>query len=532
MAIFLLAAIPAFFLVGAAMSRQDSERYFESWPAQFVTGVVALIFLGIAVIGIPPVSPIVTTPEVLQLVLGALFGGLLRFWWPAWTSHLPDGQVNPWSAAVLIALPLLTAVSPHLEGVFGSLTGVKAVGLEFQFGSKTAAKIDERPVFEVEREKQIAGSIDNFTRFTGIIADDILLLKLRSVLADHITEPAEKAAKVQKISKRLDASERARDFFKELLLPLASCVSAAKKELQNEDSIRDALKPVVRALTKLSEPASTDPRPDVLKSVTSAHQMLRALLREPKDCVEAKRDRWPDGLRRITGRDLADGPHIHYLVANLLWADRNIEKAIDVLRKQVDEFPDDVNVTFTYARLLYAGEREIQPEVLTYLDRALKIVNSVIQDAGGEIARGSRDLDARTLAAIKTRFERGRRWIINETAYLSAQAGVGEPAALKYAAENYAVREEIAGILPFMRVAVIDTHGYVKMAAAVRTSPLKLDQMRAEIEDARRLFREAMDYAKRLENPSERRAATRTVELHDRQAEKLLGELRLRTAKP
>ena len=134
-------------------------------------------------------------------------------------------------------------------------------------------------------------------------------------------------------------------------------------------------------------------------------------------------------------------------------------------------------------------------------------------------------VDPKTINDLQNRYRLGRRHVMNDLAYVSAQAGKWELTAVRDAEENYLHRDEFMtlGSDAWARCTVMDTFGYVKMVfAAKRTGPVAA----GTIEEAQRLFVDARSCAEIELTGAPRRAALATIDSHLRQAADLQRDFR------
>ena len=252
---------------------------------------------------------------------------------------------------------------------------------------------------------------------------------------------------------------------------------------------------------------------------------------ERRDPMRLERVGAPDLVARID--KVVRAPYIYSWLAYLHFYTRNTEKSLAVLKEAVDKFKDDLILTFQYAHTAYFGEVEFD-EVLAYADRSLKTVDNAAEKVRKAEEQNVllKSLDpnkaeaVKEAEALKARYEDGRVWVTNFIAYISAQAGVRERAALALAESNYQklhdekIVKRRTGVSAdaTARVTLIDTYGYVLLAFGARQTPRDL----AAIRQAKVLFEEAKSEAAGLDART-KRLTTAVLDSHLRQAGKLLA---------
>ena len=149
MAIFAVAALAGFLLFGwikAIQIRCDNSQKLCMQRAFGVLGYFVLSVLSGFVVILATQWPSyevfrivqgLTGRETAQLILGAAFGCILRYWGPQfWVVRMPPGTRYNWVAISLVGLLLLAAALPHLGRQLGNMTGLKTPVAEFQFAGK------------------------------------------------------------------------------------------------------------------------------------------------------------------------------------------------------------------------------------------------------------------------------------------------------------------------------------------------------------------------------------------------------------
>ena len=538
MGIFAVAALVGFLLFGSIEASPRVRRFVLKGWVQGLLGLLALALLvwSVYVLStLPDLEDVqsaqdLTGPEVAQLILGVAFGCILRCWWPQfWVVQMPPGTRYNWVAITLVGLLLLAATVPYLERLSGGMTGLKTPVAEFQFADPL--NID-RTVFEVEREHANINLMQWFA-YAGV-QEDLDYLNLLQEQAETISDPSGKEDMLKMIKDRVGMYGDTQAFINKILLPLNLCTYHAYENYLDKQSIRSALRPLAQLLRLLIQKGqlqnSTLAIDTFLREAKKNFHLIKAALveeKEKKGCEFNVDDKSPEFQKPDV---LANTPHIYLLQAFLNKINDNPAGAISILESASERFDSDRNLSPGILFLInfilagYLHDSEYDPEnIYRYLDKALKIA----QNAGRKIdkqkscARLSDKL-CNLLEDTSKRFEEFERSAKNALAYFSAKTGVRKLEALHYAEENYDNREKL--LRPSTKPEIVDTYGYVKMAFAARKAPPDFD----EIEQAKALFQQALDYVKLLPESSRKDKESKlevktTVQVHLEQAKKLLA---------
>ena len=472
-----------------------------------------------------------TGTEAARLILGAVFGCLLRYWGP----HFLEMRLRPWTrynwvAISLVGLLLLAAAAPYLERQLGGMTGLKTPFAEFQFAGKTNA---DRVAFEVESESRDITLLPAFAQTK--IGKDLAYMRRCKDAAETIAEPCDKEIE-EGLEETYDSSQV---FIKNFLYPLAMCAFWADEGGLDPESIRHALSPVAQQLRLVILP-SGQPGSSTTAEKLSVDELLTKIKKSVKGLKEAfvqdqdllfqaieKVEKSVKGLKEALARDkdplfqevekveksvkglknmcllgnleslptpevLANTPHIYLVLARMDRYNGNLDKAISTLKSAPTIFGADHKhspwvswlISFYLATYLDEGEYTAE-DIFPYIDKALEIA----QNTRGRIEQFEnldRNLDKEgELRDAKKNFEDYERWAKNALAYFSARTGVRKFMAFRYAEENY---DDLDKLSQWMKPDVIDTYGYVKMAFGARKVPPDFD----EIEQAKALFQEAL----------------------------------------
>ena len=515
-----------------------------------------------------------TGNEAARLILGAVFGCLLRYWGPHfWEMRLRPWTRYNWVAISLVGLLLLAAATPYLERQLGGMTGLKTPFAEFQF--EGIARV-ERTLFEETRETTSSSKvIPNFTGNYAIDHDTDFLTSFMNKKFMNL-----KRIKPKRISEQIEVYNKSLMVANEILGPLNQCASQAYKNYLDTESVRHALGPVAQSLrlliqsgpsqnsaseknppdplrkkvkqslTLLEEALVTEEKDPLRKEVKQSLALLREAIVRDKDTLLKEVEKSLDLLKGAIGKEeekkkctlnlqsnqqlsddlgvLSKAPHIYLGLALLDAFNDNREGGISILKQASERFGPDgdspgirFNINFTLARYLYDTEHD--PEnIFRQLDKALKIAQDTLDDID-KWKQLTTDNDMRgKLLNAERRFKRFERSAKNFSAYFSAEVGARKFEALRYAKENYDNPEKLL-LSPPMKSQIIDTYGYVKMAFEAKRDLPDFD----EIEQAKALFKEALSHAKNLDETDRykreyKRMAKKTFESHLRQADRLL----------
>lgn len=525
MGIFLWAAIAGFLLFGAGQASPRLRGVVAHFWLHLSLGALLMLALVVALValgtGWPAYSIVLLThrstgPEVVRFVLGLVFGGLIRYWggqW-AWGLELPLA-VYARQGVILIALLLLADAAPFMGTIFRSLAGVKTPVAEFSFA---AARDEERAVFEAKREKTALQSLGQVVTFAStIIARDMAYQQVQKELAERIPDARAKRQALKDVADRQEILANVREFFSRILIPPLKCAADARAAHHSLHGVRDLIRPVTQGLARLmrASPATaakptTDPYDRFVAVVGATHQALDRSFGCDRHALAA----WPtESLPR--GGPWLDSSYLHLALAELLLFDDDVEAASSHLIPRVTKATDvdALNVRLFAARLLYMGDRDSR-SIFEQLDQGLRFSDQAWSRLAAEA--GNRPVPA-GLPAQKRRLEVARRIFKDLLAYVSAQAGEREAAALLDAEDNYRARAEVPDL--DVRTAWVDTFGYVKMAFAARRTPPSVDDLR----EAKKLFDEALSMVKSLPDSEERAIYVRAIEDHRAQADRLLG---------
>ena len=557
MGIFAAAALAGFLLFGwFKASPEVRDCFLKPW-VQGLLGLIAFVVLVRSVwvlITLPTLEAVqiaqaLTGPEVVQLILGTVFGCLLRYWWPQfWVIQMPPGTRYNWVAISLIGLLLLAAAAPYIGSLLRDwgMTGLKTPVAEFQFAGRTTSRVNTY-IFEKQLatiEKQVSGGAPPYPATHLYIQPDI----------DYLTRFPNSNSK-----KRIKIYEKSLKFGKRFLDSLNLCARQAYNNYLDIESIRHTLSPVAQQLRLLiqAEPsqnsASEKKPPDPLrKEVEKSLDLLKdAIGKEKEKCTlnfseerRKKKKKKEEEKKEKLFADLsflAKTPHIYHALALLDEYNDNREGGISILKSAFKRFGDDrdngpwilFNINFTLGLFLDASKHD--PEsIFPYFDRALEIA----QDTLIKIDKRKRALaekreqtpvshdqvqthnNQEILNNLKKLFEFAETHAKNALAYVSAEKRIRKFRALQYAKQNYDDLKELEGL---MKPKIIDTYGYAKMAFAVRKVPTDID----EIERAIALFKEARSYIKIAPEPDRdaievKHSSNKIVRSHLEQANMLL----------
>ena len=379
--------------------------------------------------------------------------------------------------------------------------------------------------------------IESIRHALGPVAQKLRLL-IQSGLMDNSTS-GEKLSHnfLAELKNRWDLLKEALVQDKDLLLEELKgiVILLREKEQDNDPPLNELQKQEVQKLeesvNRLQEALVRDNGP-LLKELEEGLNRLKQTLTQDKGLLLKKlekslnllKDMCPLGnLESLPSPNvLANAPHIYLVLASLDGFNDNRKGAISILELASKRFGDNqdlspgilFNINFVLARFLYFSEYDHE-SIFPYLDKALKIAQDTLDRINKKKRTISSDEQSKLLEA-EERFARLERWAKNRLAYFSAQVGLRKFEALRYAEENYDDREKL---FPFMRLQVIDTYGYVKMAFAARKVPPDFD----EIEKAKALFKEVMSYAEMFPPSEPKRVGKKLIRSSLQRADRLLA---------
>lgn len=523
MAIFVGAALAGFLLFGWIKASPPVLKVFQKSWIQGVLGLLALAVLVWSVWGLitlPTLEAVqtaqdLTGPEVVQLILGAIFGCVLRYWGSQfWVVRMPPGTRYNWVAISLVGLLLLAAAVPYIGSLLRDwgMTGLKTPFAEFQFAGKTTT---ERVAFEVESKARDITLVPAFS-MTGIGHDLSWLLLKKTPTRD---EPSANKMTEKNNDSIIATYQKTKDFIHYFLRPLSNCAFEAYENGLDPESIRHALGPVAQQLRLLIEPGQSQNSTPVEKlSVNnlltkikdSVNSLKEAFVQDEdlplQDVEEIKKsvNRLKNmcllgNLKSIPSPDvLAKTPHIYLALARLDRYNGNMDRAIAILESASEKFDADrthgpgIRLFLNIFLANFLHEEEHDPgNIFPYLDRALEIAQNTRRKIE-KWEESSRNFDKDELLKVKGQLEAYERGAKNALAFFSAKTGGRKFMALRYAEENYDDRNKLRNRAN--KPDVIDTYGYVKMAFAKRSNPPDFD----EIKQAKALFQEALAYLKIL----------------------------------
>ena len=538
MGIFAVAALAGFLLFGWIKASPEVRDYFLKPWVQGLLGLIAFVVLVRSVwvlITLPTLEAVqiaqdLTGPEVVQLILGMVFGCLLRYWWPQfWVIQMPPGTRYNWVAISLIGLLLLAPAIPYIERQFGGMTGLKTPFAEFQFAGTTNV---DRAAFERERDATTVHTLPAFAR-TGLKVD-LGYLKLFQGEANTITDHSDKKDTLE------ESYRETQNFIEKTLVPLADCAFKAYQNDLDIESIRHALSPVAQSLRLLIQAGqSQDQSPAENLGIRLENQLKESLGRLKKAFLnelqkEFKKAEEPpctlvEPLIVPDPKALANTPHIHFALARLDTFNDNREIAISILKRTSKQFGYDRKlilgiffyINYTLAHYLYETEHAPE-EVFLYLDTALEIAQNTRRRIE-KWEESSPNHDQGKLRDAKKKFEQFEKRTKNALAYFSARVGLRKFEALRYAEENY---DDRGNLSPWLKLDAIETYGYVKMAFAAKQEPPDFD----EIKQAKALFQEALSSLIIQPDTEDdrniieyKRATKKTYRSHLEQADRLLA---------
>jgi hypothetical protein len=468
------------------------------------------------------VSRHLTRPEALQILFGLVCGTLLLQWWPAdWRPYFTATGAY----VILAALPIAAILLPHLDDMAKGLTKLKAGVVELEFGN---IKAQSRPTVDAERERFANDPFERLQQFPMIVPLDRDFAK--------VDGGAQTTAAIEAI----DSASR----FFDLIEPLIWCAASVKDRYPDEGTVQVTLLPIALDLVRLlpmpgaipkkiagpgnQAAAPTAPEKVLFGAIKKADAELRQ--RFGVDCASSAHlslsaDKqppptlpkdWPAGLALSV---MAQGPHIHVFLANLLWFTVGLDGGRDSLARIVEHFPEDMNVQYLYAQLLYASDRDFG-DVAGQLVRVL----TIRQEQAATVARlpqTGAPIPSAKIEELRERYKRAYRIVTNDYAFWAAQSGTSELIASGYADDNYKNLREVS-VLRGMDCIILDTFGYVKLAFSRKHADTAAQQM---VGDAERFFQEARDCARRLPESRQRRHLLKVFDLHLRQANVLARDL-------
>lgn len=425
--------------------------------------VPAIAFLAAYVLGYVRYgfTPPLVAPEAAQILLGLVFGLLLRCWLADVLRSAQPGSPTTSSKVAYVVWPvtlgvvlLLGLAPPYATALLERITRFKTpwIEIEAQF---IATSAEQRAVFAVTRDQLLISSLPEvILRVSGIIEMDLDYVGLLS--ASPWTAERELASQDSAI------------LLRQILAPVMQCAMKAQAQKEALATVQDGLRKTAQHMWRLVETRAVEPQrhKSFIVEATRSYATLCSLL-EPSSKAnhfghpEIQREghvlafeRWPAHLQNFSA--LTKAPYVHLAASHLLAFTGNLDGAIEVLQKAARTFPEDMNVHRFLARYLDAGGRELLT-VATHLETALEIA-----ERSARLLEQVRIPEER-LARSRNRFARARSDYSNSLAYTLAQAGERVWTAKHYAAQNYASepRDPV----------VIDTYGYTKLAFAARKTP-------------------------------------------------------------
>ena len=374
-------------------------------------------------------------PEVVQLILGAAFGCILRYWAPYfWEMRLGPWTRYNWVAISLVGLLLLAAAFPYINRQLGGMTALKTPVAEFQFSGATRGRVDNYNFEKLSDPKKVAP----FFAATLFIRPDLNYFTLF---------PSANSAGRKTIYKK------SQEFGRTYLDPLNVCAVQAYHDYLDIESIRHALSPVAQQLRLLikaelsqdsaaSEKLSID---SVLSKIKESVNRLAEMFFEDKDLtlkeieeteenvkhlkllvqdkppllmeVEKSLDMLKNAIGYKSGAcdhkfewkttdektfsdlssNLADAPHIYLSLALFDEYNDNPDAAISILKQASAQFDArdlgpsiHFHINYVLGRLLL--DSEYDPEnVFPYFDKALEIAQATLGNIYEQ--RGSLDRD-------------------------------------------------------------------------------------------------------------------------------------------
>ena len=560
MGIFAAATLAGFLLFGWFQASPRVHAFFLKAEDQrkFGLRVLYVLLLVLIVLMFPSVGRILpgdwwseylavriiqdlTGTEAARLILGAVFGCILRYWGPQfWTVRMPPETRYNWVAISLAGLILLAAAVPYIDRQFGGMTGLKTPFAEFQFAGKGKTGLTD-----FEKGLQIVSlskpqTLEQLVSSTAQVDLDYLM-----IFPDH------------KSAKHKGTYEKSQIFFRNILVPLSMCARQAYENDLDLESIRHALIPVVKKLRLLIQQgqsilarSSKDSNPtenkDDQKSIydllqgtefleqvrTSINLLKEASLNEGKIGNKCELDKKFDNKNssEVQKREidphikkgLAQAPHIYLALAYLDQFNDNRRGAISILEEASKKFGDDhspgILFNINTSLFIFLREEDIRDRktIFPYLDKALDITHDT-RSRLNEFRDASLDPDkSRLLNRLKRYFAILQAVTKNSLAYVSAEEGIRKFEALHYANHNYYHRDQLPmNYWP----PIIDTYGYVKMAFEARKNHPNFD----EIQEARVLFMEAISHMEEDLTDSEAKSLVmKGLRTHLEQANRLL----------
>ena len=540
MGMFVGAALAGFFLFGGIQASPLVLKVCQKSWVQGVLGVLALIALvgffgSLMTLQTYPsfrITQALTGPEVRLLILGALFGCILRYWGTdLWALTIEKSRTSNYMSIGLVGLLLLAASMPYIErqldGWVGrGLTSLKTPFAELQFSPTTRARIDAFIFKEqVSTRLQPNGSPPIPSTFFYIEPDLDYLSLFRN--DPHDEKSQERQANYRK----------SLEFGKGILDPLHICAYHAYNSYLDIESIRHELSPVAQKLRILiqqgksilaqqSSGSNSSKNQDGLEqNFTSSLQQrteFRARVRESisqlkqalvgeEEKKQCKLDKGFDEEAPSKSQEkeefvpvnprvketLADNPHIYLALALLDEYNGNEDGAISFLKLALERFDDDrdlspwilFNINYTLGLLLADSEHDLE-SIFKYLDDALEIAQDTLGKINKQKENAILQIDNQRLYRVAEVFEFAETLAKNSIAYISAQKRVRKFEAFQYAEQNYDMLEKQTG---WMQPKIIDTYGYVKMVFATSKVPPNF----YEIGQAVALFREALFHVNR-----------------------------------
>ena len=543
MSIFAIAALAGFLLFGGIKASHEKDNLsLKPWVQGLLGSLVLFVLLlGLIVLMFPSVGRFLpedwwseylavriiqdlTGTETAQIILGAAFGCLLRYWGPHfWDIRVRPGTRYNWVAISLVGLILLAAASPYLGSLLrnSGMTGLKTPIAELQFEGMPRAE-NLSLLKETRDHNASLRIVPNFALRYKIISDCQYL---------NFFPPNKEVNELAKIC------EKSSSFIEAILVPLNKCAWQAYKNYMDTEGLRHALSPVAqefRRLIKQGRSQNSTPATDPLRDELMKSFDLLAKTSEKEKCaLKLQSAGWLNLYDDPTF--LANAPHIYLALALLDGFNDNREGGIFILKqalnpalKPASEWfgQEEVrspgilfNIHFTLARYLYDAEHD--PEnIFLHLDKALKIAQDARDSIGKWKRLTTKNDPLEKLLRAEKRFKKLERWAKNFLAYFSAQEGARKFEALLYAKENY---ENIEKLDEWTKPQSIDTYGYAKMAFAARKVPPDFD----EIKEAKALFKEALSHTKSLSERTRyeresKRMTKKIFRFHLQEADRLL----------
>ena len=467
---------------------------------------------------------IILDQDVFRIFTGTIFGILLRY--SNFLQHLkrrsvPRGAVGGW---LNIAIPGVLLSFLFVIGLFGERfehflsnisefsTPVLSAKLEsFQSRKEDIAfeKIEEleishSPIELLDHEEKILQDIEYY---------DLIGWDSNPIFREYQSNPRA-------------VYDSTHWFFENVLKPFLHCVAVIYGEGRDLEPIRTQTRKLLRAMDapalnsavlfepgkfkQIVEPFDSDRRDigfDFVKR--SRSELFNEVVIETAEIVskmarfsqskEACEEYtipyiWEYGKRPI--EQIAEGPYFHIIVGYIMLFNGNVEGAISRMEENRQKYKYDVNYNLMLATLLRFAKRD-PLEFIAYFQNGLSSANRHLNKVKEQLDRiGSDDPNYGRLQELKDRYYWAQVVIKNNIAYYAARYDVWPEAARSYA--EYISSEIESGKIdsrPLLRVALMDTVGYVKMTHSARR---KFPQAN-EIELARHMLREANERLGSLE---------------------------------